>query len=757
MIRSKWALLAVLVATSLRAAAAEKSRIDELLDKYTFVGDFYKKEETREISKEIFWRYPYKLTPVEFPIHVKFDNPSLEIPATRGEGRPIDHLNRGRVLFLEGKFDQARATWLSGRARYGNKYSFHRRNDYFIGYSFLNSGAQLLQDKSLNYESPDVRKNMANASTFLSWAFIVKVDQPDPLLDSFAPKGLYNLAAIYWRYTRYDGAFGAATSGLNFLRETGRKEYRSDFHRILAEAYVKSHSYLEAVQELDTAIRQDRIPEQAAMAFARVGDIYFDLNNYELAEDAYAMAAQVDDHLQRFNPAQLVLRAESLFWLGRFSDAQKMLHFALNGGGYLGGDSAPLDPEYRAWASLRYADAYLALNNLEKAKLEYFKVIQEFRTKPAGRLAMVREACLELPFYEGNNVAHARALLEEAKVGEEMPPAMRELAWACQVGSFTQRERSADMLKRVADFAAMYPNSEFLKSFVLPVREYQATQIEKYFKSGDSYSAMSFFEKNRKRLFPKVSDSLAQRLFVAYADAHRSESAVEFWRAYSKVPESDMKQLRMAVVTAEMAAKSKDKIWRERDQKTQNSFLKRQWKLEPDTLTKAYLTRMQQQASGPGHWRWLLYLSRRFAASDKTYVCDMEYPLVSKLHAIGGEYAVAAQKDNDNLIATALPDLFQTDESCALSLLDLEASALKTIDPKVMASRYMQRQDWPLIGGYLHYYWTVSEYLHDVGDSEDARKLWQVIVDKGSPGSPEVGFAKARLDPTRTELENLWN
>jgi len=756
-IRSKWPVIVVLLASSRSALAAEKSRLDELLDKYTFVGDFYQKEETREISKEIFWRYPYKLKPVEFPIHVKFEQPTIEMPATRGEGRPIDHLNRGRVLFLEGKFDQARATWLSGRARYGNKYPFHRRNDYFIGYSFLNSGAQLLQDKALNYESPDVRKNMANASTFLSWAFIVKVDQPDPLLEEVTPKGLYNLAAIYWRYTRYDGAFGAATTGLNFLRQTGRKEFRSDFHRILAESYVKSHSYLEAVQELDTAIRQDRIPEQAAMAFARVGDIYFDMNNYELAEDAYAMAARVDDHLQRFNPAQLVLRAESLFWLGKFSDAQKMLHFALNGSVYQSGESESLDPEYRAWASLRYADAYLALGNLEKAKLEYFKVIQEFRTKPAGRLAMVREACLELPFYEGNNISHARSLLEEAKVGPEMPPAMRELAWACQVGSYTQRERSADMLRRVADFAATYPNSDFLKSFVAPVREYQATQIEKYFKSGDTYSAMSFFEKNRKRLYPKVPDALARRLFAAYADAHRSESAAEFWSAYSKVPESDMKQLRMAVVAAELAANSKDKKWRARDDKTQHEFLKRNWNIQPDPLTKAYVTRMQQQAQGPGHWRWLLKLSRHFAANDKSYVCDMEYPLISKLHALGGADAIAAQKDNDSLIVTNLPDLFQTDESCALSLLDLEASALKAIDPKVMASRYLQRQDWPLIGGYLHYYWTVSEYLHDVGDADDAKKLWQVIVDKGAPGSPEVGFAKARLDPTRTELENLWN
>ena len=68
------------------------------------------------------------------------------------------------------------------------------------------------------------------------------------------------------------GAFGAAETGLNFLRKTGRKEYRPVFHRMAAEAHIKNRSYLDAARELDTAIRQDPEPTEAAAAFARVGD-----------------------------------------------------------------------------------------------------------------------------------------------------------------------------------------------------------------------------------------------------------------------------------------------------------------------------------------------------------------------------------------------------------------------------------------------------------------------------------------------------
>ena len=260
----------------------------------------------------------------------------------------------------------------------------------------------------------------------------------------------------------------------DFLRKTGRKDYRGEFHRIMAEAHIKSRDYLEAVQEFDTAIRQDRDPRQAAAAFARVGDIYFDLNNYDLAEDAYALGEKLDEDRGEINPQQLALRGESLFWLGRFSERS----------GYCISRSAapyrksvvPMPPDYEAWAALRVADAYLARwaavkdrqseaakTLRDQAALEYYKVGHEYRSAVAGRVAKVRQACLELPYYGGHNVAHARDLLEEAKADAKFPAPAREIAWACQVASYTEREQTPEMLQRVKAFAENYPESGFLR------------------------------------------------------------------------------------------------------------------------------------------------------------------------------------------------------------------------------------------------------------------------------------------------------
>ena len=758
--RSKsWTRLVVLVSLLLTqgTALADSSAVNKILDTYTFVADFNQKEETREVSREVFWRYPYVLPKVEFPLKIAFDDVKTELPATKGEGRAVDHLNRGRLYFLDGKYDEAKATWLGARARFANRYPFHRRDDYFIGYAFLNIADQMIKQKGMSFDDPEVRAVMSNAGTFLSWAFIVKVDTPDPLIDAVTPKGLYTLASLYWRYNRFAGAFGAATTGLNFLRKTGRNEYRPQFHRFTAEAYIKNRSYLEAIQELDTAIRQDRVPVEAAAAFARVGDIYFDLNNYELAEDAYDLAAKVDKELQQINPTQLVLRGESLFWLGKFSEAQKVFHFAIDGINYRSKISDPLTSDYLGWASLRIADAYLAQKNYDKAKLEYFKVGHEFRSKLPGRLALIREACLELPFYQGHNIEHARVLLEEAKVGEDIPPPAKELAWACQVGSYTDRERTAEMLQRVAQFADAYPQSDFLKSFAEPVRSYQATQIERYYKAGDTYRFISFFEKNRKTLFSKISQDLAERLFAAYADVGKSASAAEFWGAYQRTPDSDLKRLRLAVVAAELGVNSKEAVWRSRDQQNQKNLFKYHWTIEPSKFVNSYVTRMQQVASSSGQWLWLLNLIQHFGEKDPNYVCDLEYPALSRLNAQGQAFESMVADRTTFLINKLMPDLFKTDSSCALSLLDLEAEHLKKLPAPAIAKTYLNRQGWPLEGEFLHQYWTISEYLNDNDAKNEAKQLWQVIQDKGAANTPEVKFAKARLDPTRTEFEKLWD
>ncbi len=758
--RPAWALVVVALLTVVLTGAGKprplgEQSFAEIIRKYTFVGDFSEKDAERPVSDEVFWRYPFVLPKIEFTVQPNFEDVKKELPATKGSGRAVDHLNRGRVEFLDKKYDDAKATWLSARARYGKEYPFHRRNDYFIGYAFMNMAYDEAKTKNLSVDATEVKGNMANAATFLSWAFIVKADQPDPLVEQVTPKGLYNLAAIYWKYERYAGAFGAADTAMNFLRKTGRNDYRPAFHRILAESFIKSRSYLEAAQELDQAIRQDPEPTQAAAAFARVGDIYFDLNNYDLAEDAYGLGAKIDEDMRQMNPAQLVLRGESLFWLGRFSEAQKILHFALQGGVYRN-VTAPLSEEFGGWAALRIADSYLARKQLEQAKLEYYKVGHEYRSHPAGRIAKMREACLELPFYNGNNVKHSRDLLEEAKKEGDMPVVAQELAWSCQVASYTERERTPEMLNRVRDFAGQYPESKFLKSFVEPVRDYQASQIEPYFAKGDIYRALSFFDKNRKTLFKKVSPALAERLFVGYADVHKSKEAAEFFAAYHRAPDSDMKALREAVVSAEMVDLKGGAAWARRDKLHQLEMPKRHWQLAPDKVATSYFNRMLSVSTLKGHLDWLYSLARTFAEKDGSYLCDLEYPMLSRLSEAGASHHALVEKRTTELISAHLPGLFRNDESCALSLLELEARRMRGA-PKDLAARYLTRGEWPLVGGYLHLYWTISEHVLDAGEAASARKMWKVIRDKGPPASPEVEFAKARLDPSKTEFEKLWN
>jgi tetratricopeptide (TPR) repeat protein len=727
----------------------------EILKSYTFVNDFSTKPPERSVSKEIFWKYPVTIPRLYFKINSDFDDPNIELPATRGGGMAVTHMNRGRLLYLKGDFESAKATWLSARARYGKNFHQHRRNDYFLGLSFLRLGESELKLKKGNWNDRSVRNRYSNASTFLSWAFIAKADNPDKMIDQITPKGLYNLAAIYWRFGRFSGAYGAATKGLDFLRKTGRTEYRAEFNRFLAEAFIKNRTYLEAVQYIDKAIRQDPDPKMAAAMFTRVGDIYYDLNNYELAEDAYALGARINLETDSINPAQMVLRGESLFWLGRFSEAQKVLNFALKGAD-LRDATSPLQKKMAAYATLRVADAYLARGKYEKAKLAYFNVIHEFKRSDAAVIARIRSACLELPFYNGNNVRHARELLEKMKLSNTVPRVAKEISWACQVSSYTDRERTGKMLERVTNFANTYPESKFLMSMATPVKEVQASRIMTLFKNGETYKAISFFEKNRSLLFDKISEDLGRKLFVAYTDVHLTGKASEFWKFRIKEHKLDLESLRQVVVSSEMFEKNGEKKWNKASKKYAKELDERVWKIQPSFTSKTYLQRILTTKDAGLHLPWIYNLSKHWSVKDNDYLCSHQYPHLSKIYSKGLKGDEFVRKEIDQMVAKTMPGLLRLDESCAISLLDLEAMLYKN-DIKKLAKIYQTRKTWPLLGAFLKSYWTVSEKLKQLGHRKLARKLWETIKTKGPKGSPEVGFAIARLDPRKTEFEKLWD
>jgi hypothetical protein len=92
-----------------------KLSFKDILDRYVFIADFNQKPAERSISKEVFWKYPFKLSPVTFDL----DHESVDLKAmifqVKGSGSRIEAMNIGRVAFMDGKYQKAHQVWLAGR------------------------------------------------------------------------------------------------------------------------------------------------------------------------------------------------------------------------------------------------------------------------------------------------------------------------------------------------------------------------------------------------------------------------------------------------------------------------------------------------------------------------------------------------------------------------------------------------------------------------------------------------------------------
>ena len=433
--------------------------LKNLIDETSFIADLNKKEETRFVTdREVFWRYPIKIPTHEFKVAIPektTENLEKIAPLTIGKGRAYEHINRGRLKFINRDFESANSTWLSGRHNYGTNYEHHRRNDYFIAMSFLYL-------TEFDEDEVEIVNGWNNVTNFLSWAFQMKAHIKDDFLDLHTPQQLYNLSAIYYNNKQYSGAYLAAEEGLDFIREKGWRNYRVKLKRIAAEAFVLNRSYLDALRVFDQSLREyDIQPEDAAAILGRIGDIYFDLNNFELAEQVYNWAIQIDQRTGNLNPVNFVLRGESLFWLRKFAESQRMFYAAQNA---YTRNTKPIPTPLRAIASIRTADAWLAqvdlhaiqqskkkyeaakskikttprgegqrekaqvkvkalkkefdkINHpLKKATLGYYKHVRVFPNDHTSNSAQIRIACLGLPGYGGENINHARRILEVLKI-----------------------------------------------------------------------------------------------------------------------------------------------------------------------------------------------------------------------------------------------------------------------------------------------------------------------------------------------------
>jgi len=747
-------------------AQSEKKPLDQtdpknIIANYLFIDDFTIKPPEREISDDIFWKYRFVLPSPLFEIEAELQNPDIEMPITMGSGLEYYHINRGRVLFLNGENVPASKVWLTTRARYGDKWPYDRRNDYYLGVSFTKQGMDRIKRDKLGWSDAIGRGHLGNAATFLSWAFIIKEHKDDPLIEAVTPKQLANLAAIYFNNGRYGAAYGAAEKGLQFLRKTGRNEYRTIYNSILAETFIQNRSYTEAIKSLDTALRSSNDLSVASSVFARAADIYYDLNNYELAETNYALANRVDREMERIRPAQFVLRAESLFWLGKFKEAQRMLHFALELNTAKNALD-PLDANYASFAALRLADAYLADGQKAQAVVEYSKVYAEYRNSEAAKIAKIREACLDLPDFgkdgPDKNLGHARALLEASK-DMGLPEQARELAWACHVLSYTERERTPQMVERVKDFYSKYPFSRrFLKQMIEPVTEVQASKLSKYIEENDHYAATKFFEATRHILFKKIPDQIQADLFVSYVDTFDSKKAIEFYEAYEKLaPDTFGKSLRMAVFQSEIDEKNVPKGMPS-SQELSRRLNANLASVQKSQAVSLYINRVQSTKHAKYHLPWIYALNQNWAKDDEKYTCSHSFPTLARMFREAKTPFEMEQARGfvQDFVKAQMPDLFRKDENCAVSVLELEFSVLKDA-PMDLGRLYTARAEWPMIDELVVLFWNVAEALKEAKLHEDAMALYRVIAEKGPVNSPKVKFAKLRLDGQRTEFDKIWD
>jgi tetratricopeptide (TPR) repeat protein len=748
---------------------------DDIIKYYSFVGDFTKKPMERPVSEELFWRYPYKIPKNDYDILFDMDHPDKEMPTTVGDGRVFEHINLGRKLFLEGKYNGALASFLSAKARFGKDNQYLKRTEYFSAMAMMQSAKMRLAEVGGDFHHPSVKSTLSNATGFLNWSFVQTppTDQ-DPALMAAAPKAYYNLAAIFHRYNQYAQAFSAAIEGVNFLRMQGSFELRSKLRRLIADIWIMNRSYLNAVQELDTMIREQSEPEDVVKGFSRVGDIYFDLNNYELADDAYGLAQGVARDKGKLLPAQLILRGEALFWMGQFDQAQKMIHFAMNSqtkNNVLG----KLPEEYLPWASLRYADAYLARYRLAKnlkqdeeaaalldqTKLSYFRVNHFYPHSEAAKIADIRRACLELPHYEGNNVRHARELLHQADK-EVLPPGAQELAWACKTKSYAKWQRSNDMVQRIKDFAGKYPFSRFLMDLVDPLKQEQASKFDSYLKQNQPYLAIQFFEENRARLFSNMDDLTEAKLFALYFDQLAIHKAAEFWPSFRKIEKSSDDHLKSLVYLAESKVQQDSQLKVDQnkiDPKTMQDYLLRlkDVKISRDEKNKSYLRRFFLVAENEDQLKWIYRQVIDWPSANEDNICTDQMPILVKMNNrfVSNRSKKYVENELKTLLLGPMDDI-KKDPSCMASLLDLEMKVLDQ-NPKTLADIWRSRVSWPVDLSLLRRFWLVSEKFAVSGLTEEAKTIWQHIVKVGPQDSFEVQYAKMRLDTSSTVNERLWH
>lgn len=616
-------------------------------------------------------------------------------------------------------------------------------------------------DYNLRYDT-----DLKNASTFLSWAYINKINEPDPLVDMAGPPSFYNLAVIYTMRGKWGEAYSAANAGVFFLQRHHDKSYRPELRRIMAEAFLQNRTYWEAVSQLDFALRQDPDISQAAKIFGRAADIYFDLNNFYVAEDVYRLAIRVNQMAGQVDPNHFVLRGEALFWLGQTKKARIMFQYAL-ASQYQPQVSTPLREDLEDLASIRMADTALILGKTKEARLAYFEHLGSHRGADSATHAQLRLICLELPGAKKGNIRHYHQFLKDHKQplpeGSEtfLPPELIELAHTCETDSFYQRKNGAELLAIIRSFAKTYPKAQALTGYRPKIAAVQRRKIDGYFAKGDTVGAVAFFEQNRGTLFPKVSAKLAKKLFFAYVALHSSAKAGEFYRSRYLTGAKPNERLAIAMFLAENPKSSaQDRRRAARALGQDDPGLA--WAGDPLTVVRL-LTGKGREANG----LWLMHHALKSAEKQPELICQRVLPLIAKLPRRRYQDDPRLRRQVTAAVSAAVSASASAKgkaqpDACFASTLALEAS-LNRHRPLGYSELLLSRKGLPVTGDTRQLMFTLAGQLTEQSQNganpkkkAAARKLWQWLSQHGEEVQKKLADLQLNPSKTQTVTESLW-
>ncbi len=737
----------LIVSQQIFAQKNQSLSIDDIRKKYFFIGDFTLQEEPKILkNKNLFWRYPFLPSRPLFPLD--FSLPKEEIPMTKGDGLFYLHLNDGRKLFLEGQFEEARKVWLTARARFARDYPENRRMDYFIALSFLQQAKAIFTNTEADKKNSELRGLLANAATFLNWALIVKKDNLDTFLDTVTHKQLYNLAAIYYFADRYSAVYGISQKALGLIMDLGQpSSFETQFHRMLAEAYIKNRSYLEAVQELDLGIRRHKKNDVALIEmFNRVGDIYYALNNFPIATSVYEYAKQVGLTLNIIDREHIFLLTESLFWQEKFPQALKLLKYGLSED-YLKKELTPETESINDLARLRYADLLLATNQLEDAKLEYFRIMHEIRKPPVHDISEIRFYCLENLIGEGKNKIHAANFLKEKKTDINLSKEAKELAASCYTRDFVIDAKDNDKVAAIAELMKEYPQAFFAENFREPLRLAQRAKFQEMLKKGKNLDALSFFEKNRQKLFKDLSEQEKKLLFELYLQKQDYTKANEFWSEAKSTDWSKKSTKSLLSLVSYLESDVSKKTVTNKEKKTLFSMLaeKTYFDIPPPKLELTTLNLINSHSQNDKNFygdELIFTLTKTLLSKSPASICttvsDSIFYLKNKKIK---DLKTFVQKNLEEHWAT-----ISKDEQCIEHYLSVEKDLYKT-QPKTLLSIYQKRnENWEKNEVWADLNLDLAIQLRKSGNRSLSKDLLTNIIENGEENWSATKTAQQELN-----------